>query len=204
MADFEFYDIGGRKYKRCSTILDFFPHPKLVEWKVRVGKKEAGVISRAALKEGSAIDDYTYQDYMGLTPKKRKKGSAELDSLITAWEAWKRDYPAVFADIQVAQEVVHYEDLGCAGTLDFRTSNAIIDVKSSKKISLLYWVQTAFYNRKYQLPEKWILRLSKEFGVYEYVPCPAEYSQEYLETIFTSMLNAYNYFKSENVNEEEF
>ena len=73
MADFEFYEIGGRKYQRFSTIMDYFPHPKLVEWKVSLGKAEAGKISRAALKEGSRIDEYTYLDWQGAKPKLPKK-----------------------------------------------------------------------------------------------------------------------------------
>jgi hypothetical protein len=188
MADFEFYEIGGRKYKRFSTVMEYFPHPKLVEWKIRMGKKDSGKISRDALKEGSAIDEYTYRDIRGL-PQDKKKKSAELNSLITAWEAWKKDYPEVFRDIKSTQEVVHYEDWGCAGTLDFRTSKAIIDIKSSKRISLSYWMQTAFYNRKFQLPERWVLRLNKEFQVYEFTKCPDEYSQGYLEEFDASTIN---------------
>lgn len=203
MADFEFYEIGGRQYKRFSTIMDYFPHPKLVDWKVRMGKKEAGLISRAALREGSKIDEYSCLDWQGKAPKLPKKDEHDFKSCVVAWEKWKADYPAVFEDIQGAQEVVHYEDWGVAGTLDFRTSKAIIDIKSSKRISLSYWVQTAFYNRKFQLPERWVLRLNKEFQVYEFTKCPDEYSQEYLEHMFISALNLFNFYQSENLNEEE-
>ena len=202
MADFEFYEIGGRKYQRFSTIMDYFPHPKLVEWKVSLGKAEAGKISRAALKEGSRIDEYTYLDWQGAKPKLPKKDEHDFKSCVVAWEAWKKDYPDVFSDIQGAQEVVHYDDSGCAGTLDFRTSKAIIDIKSSKRIALPYWVQTAFYNRKFQLPERWVLRLNKEFQVYEFTKCPEQYSQAYLEDIFISALNLFNFYNSDKQEEE--
>lgn len=203
MADFKFYEMDGRKYHRFSTVMDYFPHPKLVEWKVREGAKAAGAISRAALKEGTKIDEYTLLDWQGKTPKLPKKDEHDFKSCVVAWEAWKRDYPEVFADIQAAQETVFYDDWGCAGTLDFRTSKAIIDIKSSKRISLPYWVQTAFYNRKFQLPERWVLRLNKEFQIYEFKKCPDEFSQSYLEDIFVSALNLFNFYESENINQEE-
>lgn len=197
MANFEFYERGGKQYKRFSNVMDYFQHPKLVDWKIRMGKADAGKISRAALKHGSRVDELCGQDWQDGSYKLKKADGAEVQSCMKAWEAWKSDYSEVYKDIQGMQETVFYDDWGCAGTLDIRTSKAILDIKSSKRVSLPYWVQTAFYNREYKLPERWILRLSKEFGVYEFVKCPEEYSQDYLETVFVSALNLFNFYQSE-------
>lgn len=38
---------------RVTEVLDYFQAPELVEWKMKVGKAEAGKISRMALKIGT-------------------------------------------------------------------------------------------------------------------------------------------------------
>jgi hypothetical protein len=99
--------------------------------------------------------------------------------------------------------LVKYEDWGCAGTLDIRTNQGIIDIKTSKRVSDDYWVQTAFYNREFQLPKKWVLQLGKGNGDYLFQKCPEKYSQEYLENVFVGMLVRYRFVMSSSNDEEQ-
>lgn len=197
MADFKYYERGGRKYHRVTTVLDYFPCPELVEWKVRVGKAEAGRISRKAFKDGSRIDELCEADWRTGKYKLKKSDNAEVRSAMQGWEQWKDEWSDVYADIQGMQETVFSDAWGVAGTLDIRTSKAIIDIKGAQRISKNYWVQTAFYNSGFGLPNCYILRLGKSEGTYEFIPRPEEYSQDYLEEIIKSYVNVYNYNKKE-------
>ncbi len=201
--DFEYYERDGRKYERVSTILDYFPSPGLIDWKVRVGKRESGAVSRKALKIGTIVDGYCEDDVNGKGYSVKKKDTEEVRSCMRAWEEWKRDYPGVFSGLNQTQERVFFNDWGVAGTCDLLSPTVLIDVKTSKRVSLAYWVQLAVYNREFKRAEKRVLCLSKELGTYEYVECPAEYSQEYLEQVFVGMLNVYRYFKSEKQEESD-
>jgi len=104
---------------------------------------------------------------------------AEVRSCMKAWEDWKKDWPNHLETIEETQYTVYYTDWGVAGTADLVGIPGVIDIKTSKKISLINWVQVAFYNRDVG-GERWILRLDKGLGTYEYKKCPEEYSQEYL------------------------
>jgi len=85
VANFKFYEKDGRKYKRQSTIMDFFPHPDLVDWKVKVGKAEAGRIQRKALKIGSRVDELCEKDVVDGSYKLRKADPFEVRSCMEAW-----------------------------------------------------------------------------------------------------------------------
>lgn len=196
MADFEFYEKDGRKYDRFSNVAEYFQHPDLVKWKIDKGRAISGQISRKALKIGSRVDDLCEQDIKEGAYKLKSKEAPEVLSCMKAWEQWKKDYPDHVIDISDTQNTVFYDDWGVAGTADLVGATRILDVKTSRAVILMYWVQLAFYNRQFKCPEKWVLRLDKSLGEYEYVKCPDEYSQEYLEAVFVGMLNVYKYFKS--------
>lgn len=196
MANFKYYEKDGKKYERFSTVADFFPHPKLVDWKIKLGRKESGLISRAALRVGSRVDELCTMDICDGGYKLEPGDLTEVKTCMKAWEQWKTDYPLDFSEITDTQKTVYYDDWGVAGTADIVGVNKLVDIKTSKKISLINWVQLGFYNRGFCL-ETWVLRLDKSLWDYEYKRCPEEYSQEYLEEIFLSMLNVFNYYKSE-------
>jgi hypothetical protein len=185
-VDDDFYEIEGRKYQRCTRVIGFFEPPQLTAWKLRT--KDHKRIGRKAMDIGSRVDGMCLADWKGDGYNLTDKDPAEVRECMKAWETWKTDFPELFRDIQAMQETVFYDDWECAGTLDIRTSRAIIDIKTSGRISKGYWIQTAFYNRKFGLPGRFVLRLDKEGSGYEFVECPAKYSQEYLENLFVGRL----------------
>lgn len=202
VANFKYYERDGLKYRRVTSVLDYFNCPELVRWKVRVGVKEAGRISKEALKIGSRVDGLCETDWRDGTYSLKKSDSPAVLNCMKAWEAWKRDYADVFADIKAMQTVHWHDDWRVAGTSDILTGHAVLDIKTSKRIALPYWIQTAVYNRDAGLDTAYILRLDKELGIYEFVKRPDEYSQDYLETLFVGILNAYNYFNETEIREE--
>ena len=111
-----------------------------------------------------------------------------------AWENWKVAHPEDFRELNQTQLTQYFDDWGVAGTLDLLGDTKLIDIKTSRKVSDTYWLQLAVYNRRLGR-ERWVLRLDKNLGEYEYVRCPEKYSQEYCEDVFVSMLNVFNFFK---------
>ena len=194
MGDQQFYERDGKKYERVTTILDVFPHPKLIDWKINLGRKASGIISRKALKIGSRVDELCENDMLTGKYKLTSKDPEEVRNCMLGWEEWKKEWPD-FKDVQGTQETVFFDDWMVAGTLDFCTSRKLVDIKTSRQISRTYWIQTAVYNRAKKLPERWVLRLMKNIVGYEYVKCPKEYSQEYLENCFVGRLVNYHFEK---------
>lgn len=197
MADFKYYEKDGKKYERFSTVADSYLERGLVDWELRVGKREAGRVRRRALKVGARVDQLIEEDWRMGRYRMAKSDPYEVRSAMEAWERWKVEYLLVWKDIQGMQEVVLHEDWGVGCTLDIRTGASIIDIKTSKQVSKKYWVQLAVQNRGLGLPETWILDLSKGVGDYEFVRCPKEYGQKYLEQVFVGWLNSFHYFKEE-------
>lgn len=192
----KYYERDGRRYERFSTIANYFPHPDLVNWKIRVGKAAARQVSNKALKIGTRVDHLCEDNLKTGLIKFKKSDPIEIHNCMTAWEKWKEDWADVASSIDVTQQTVYHKDWGIAGTLDLLSPTHLIDIKTSKKISLMYWIQTAVYNRGLGR-ECWILRLDKENGAYEFVKRPDEFSQEYLETVFVGMVNVFNFFRTE-------
>jgi len=196
--DFTHYEKDGKKFERFSTVAEYFMAPSLVAWKVRVGQKTAGLISRAALRVGSRVDELCEADVRDGSYRLGARDNAEVRSCMKGWEQWKTDWAGHYTDSYTTQETVFYDEWLVAGTADLFGGGRIIDIKTSKKISLMNWVQLAFYNKCLGCRDRYILRLDKALGTYEYTKCPERYSQEYLEQVFVGLLNVFNYFKSED------
>lgn len=218
------YIKDGVKYERWSTIAHYFPHPDLNKWKrnkklndlssIEWGDKNAfedlkGLLKtlidethetkegRSAKAIGSKVDKYCCDDAMGKGYKIKKSDNVEVKSAMEAWERWKSDWPERFKEITDTQQIALYDDWGVGATLDLLSPKRITDIKTSKKVSLLYWVQLAVQNRKWKRDETWVLDLSKDYGEYDYIKCPDIYTQEYLEEVFIGMINVYHFFNSE-------
>ena len=86
--DDHYYSKDGKQYERVTRILDYFSNPELVAWKVKVGQKEAGKVSRIALKCGKAVDEMIRASRI---PK--LKDSDEIKSCLKAWKSWKERIP---------------------------------------------------------------------------------------------------------------
>lgn len=191
--DNEFYEKGGKKYDRVTTVLDYFQHPSLVKWKLRVGDVEAKKISKEALKIGGRVDKLCEQDIKECAYKILKSDDEKVRSAMMAWELWKREWPDHFADIEATQQTVYFDDWMVAGTCDFLGKSRLISLKTSRQIASNYWIQDAVYNRKFQRKEIWVLDVSKYVGDYTYEKC--EYPQEYLENLFVGRLINYRFQK---------
>lgn len=218
------YIKNDKEYVRWSTISDYFPHPDLNKWKrskklkdlkdIEWGDKNAFEDLKELLKNlinethetkegrsakaiGTKVDKYCCDDAMGKGYKIKKSDKVEVKSAMEAWERWKRDWPERFEEITDTQQTALYDDWGVGATLDIISPTRITDIKTSKKVSNLYWLQLAVQNRKWKRDETWVLDLSKFSGDYEYVKCPEKYTQEYLEQVFIGMVNVYHFFNSE-------
>lgn len=163
--DAEFYEKDGRQYDRPTRILDYFSPPELLEWKVRTGLKEAGRISRIALKHGKRIDEL-----IRATKEPKKGDSPEVHKCYAAWLKWVDCYcpgPLVFP------ETLYCEARMIAGTPDiyWPEMEDLIDVKSAKTVHENYFFQLGCYASMLPFPVKRlaVLRLDKELGEYEYV-----------------------------------
>lgn len=164
--DLLYYEKDGVKYDRPTHILDHFPDPKLVDWKVKVGKKTAGLISRQALKIGSRVDELIR---MGEKPK--KADNDEVKNCMKAWEKWRERYPEPITFPNTA----YCEARKIAGTPDFymEESRILVDIKTSVAIRASYWLQVGGCYLSLPLPfaalDVAILRLDKKNGDYEFV-----------------------------------
>jgi hypothetical protein len=185
MGNFKHYTKGDKKYRRVSTVLNQFYYGPQGDWKAK----------RKALKIGTIVDGYCEKDWRDGRYKVKKSDPPEVTSCMKGWELWKKHHPEDFNSIKEMQRVHYFDDWGVAGTSDVIMPEVLLDIKTSRKVSKGYWIQTAVYNRDAKKQFVRVLRLDKNFGDYEYVQRPKEYSQEYLEQVFIGMLNVFNYFE---------
>lgn len=179
-------------YLRVTEVLDYFPEPGLLEWKLRVGTKEAKRISTLAMKLGTEVDTYIKADICGLKLPKLK--SDEAKNCVKAWNKWKDDYLPM--DMRVATRLFN-DTLMVTGEPDFYLGNRVIDIKCASEIRPKYWLQTAMYKwleQDFDAPRTGILRLDKNLAEYEYV------TEDDRQVIFTQqnvmegLIRAYRYF----------
>lgn len=160
--------------------------PELVAWKVKVGQKQAGIISRRAMKVGSRVDQIIK------TGSSAGKGdSQEVISCILGWERWYKDYKQPKFEVCTR---LYDESRQLTGEPDiFLTdSNCLLDIKCAGMINQKYWLQLAAYASMMTKPPATIgiLRLHKSIGEYEY---KVREFDERLVDVFNGMLMAYNY-----------
>lgn len=189
-----YYEKEGRRYDRITHILDYFSPPGLVDWKIRVGRKEAGMISRAALRIGSNVDDSIREHVGGCRTIGNYKGlkTQEAINCYKAFEDWKKDHVVEYLAIV---GTTFNDELMVAGTPDlFRGDKlTIVDVKCSSKIRESYWLQTEFYARSSGCLNKAILRLDKNLGIFEYKEMPL--CDEHWDAV-KGAIKLYRYYKS--------
>lgn len=182
------YEIEGKLYDRITRILDYFPDPGIVEWKLKVGTEEAKRIGKEATGIGSRVDDLIKKDVEAGAYKLKASECIEVRNCMEGWERFKIEHPEV--KIVAVDKLVRSELLAVAGTLDVEGSDEVLDIKCSGRISWKYWIQVAMYN--YMLPVSKpylsILRLHKSLGYYEYQRI--SYDKK-LVRIFIGLLRAY-------------
>ena len=165
MADFEYYTKEGKSYERVTRILDYFQPPELVDWKLRVGKTEANKVSKIALKFGSRV-----HELIETNSACKKSDADEVRNCMIAWNSWKANY--VFKGMKIENGVTLYDEFrSIAGTPDFIYENRLIDIKTSREVKPIHFLQLGGYaSMMMKMPEQLaILRLDKSLGAYEYV-----------------------------------
>ncbi len=195
--DNKYYEIGGENYDRVSTILGVYRPERLIDWKVKFGKRESGVIGRKALKIGSAVHAMIESDIKEGGYSVRATHGVEVKRSMEAWEKFKIAHnPHVLA----TEQRVYCPHMKVAGTYDARTDTTLLDWKTSGYINESYWVQLAIYNHMsgLNLPKLGVGRFDKNLGEYEYEERDMDY--EYVD-IFKSLLKIKRYFEPDsNVN----
>lgn len=148
---------------RVTEVLDYFQNPKLVEWKLRVGKKEAGRISRAALKNGKRLDELVKSD-----TQPKKADNIEIQAAYWAFYKWMRNYtPIEIKPLKRAEKAIYGVVLSGEG--DFFAREVLTDLKCAKRISKQYWLQLAAYSWLYDWTGNVaILRCDKATESYQY------------------------------------
>lgn len=188
MADFEFYERDGKKYERITTITDYFCPPELVDWKVKVGKKESNRISRIALKFGSEVDERIRAN--PLSPLKKKADKAEVSNALLGWDSWLKHYEPVEI---VFPDTLYDDEKLVAGTPDFKWLDragkwTLTDIKTSREIRPSNIFQLGGYaSMMSPRPDAVaILDLSKSLGMFEYL------TNEKLGLSVDACINAFN------------
>lgn len=158
----EYYEKNGKRYDRITRILDYFPHPDLVDWKIDVGRREARRVSTAATNIGDNVDEYVKQKLLG--GKLPKLKTQEAKNCLEAFESWV----AAYSPVLKVGETVFDDALMVAGTPDLIWNDTLIDIKCSREIKHSYWLQTEFYARCLGVQYKAVLRLDKNLAMFEY------------------------------------
>lgn len=161
--DAEYYFKDDVAYERVTRILDYFTTPELVDWKVRVGKKEAGRIARVATKFGSRV-----HEIIETGCEVSKKDGEEVRNCIKAFNSWRAD----FANPELNNgKTLFCEKRKIAGTPDAMWGSVLIDFKTSREVKASHFVQLGAYASLMEEKPKSlaILRLDKQLGIYEWV-----------------------------------
>lgn len=179
----------GTRVIRVTEPLNFFKHPKIVDWMVKEGKKESGRISRAAMKVGSRVDELVKTNTQPI-----KKDKLEVVSAYNAYYKWARNYtPITVTPLKRVEKVIYGVIL--SGEPDFEALDVLTDLKCSARISKSYWLQLAAYAWLIDwLGKIAILRCDKATEAYQYEV--RENLARYWE-VYKGMLLSYIYFTEE-------
>ena len=131
----------GNEYPSVTTILSKTKDKKfLIEWKKKVGEKEANRITKAATNRGTSMHKMIEDFYAGIEVKTDNLVARELYNSIKKellrLEPIVLEYPLFSDKLMVAGRT------DCIGSFDDKLS--IIDFKSSKKLKRLSWVEDYF------------------------------------------------------------
>lgn len=192
---------------RVTMILDFFKPPALVDWLIRVGKREARRTSTIATKQGTRVHELIEKDCKGQEVKFLKKDVIEIRNCFEAWQRFKKEHDVEI--FQMEQEVKD-DELRVVGHYDALCRidgvTTLLDFKTSKRISDNYWLQLAKYwdmcpNRPVQVA---VLRLDKNLGEYEFKTNEQVGFDigEGIE-IFNGLVMAYRYYNAPSGDEKE-
>ena len=186
-------------YDRLTRILDCYKPQGLIDWEIKVGKKEARRIKTVATKIGTNVDEYIKAEILGKRLPKLK--SIEAETCVLAWNKWKADYGVDPKHLKVGQRIF-CDITNVTGEPDIEVllNDEVLDIKCSTEIRPSYWIQTNWLAN--QLGRKWrsVLRLDKNLGIYEYERRPLSDDDT---IVFHALTVIYRYFKPEQEPEDE-
>ena len=125
-----------------TEVLDAFIPKGLLEWYMKVGKKEAKRLSTAALRIGSRVDELIQEDIVKESYKLSAKDPIEVKNCMEAWKQFKQDYSPRSLKTQIE---VNDALAKVTGHVDLLTDNTLIDVKCASSIKDNHWLQVAAY-----------------------------------------------------------
>lgn len=194
----------GAPYVRITQITDFFAPPWLVDWKLRMGKAEASRISKEALKHGTAIHGHAEGILMDGDTEFSESDGAEVRASVEAFRKWREGRE--IGRFKVEQTLWDHENQ-VAGTYDLylEDEGTLIDIKSSSKVSVSYFIQLGGYARMMTPRPKRlaVLRLDKTAGEYEYVDNESMgMTVDGCIYLFEAMMNLYKVFNKKEEREE--
>lgn len=165
--DDEFYHRNDLSFDRVTKIIGYFMPPELVDWKVRVGKKEANLVMKKTGGFGTLIDGEIRKDWRNPTTKKE---TFESKNCFKAWNSFVKEKG--IDDIEFP-ETLYDESEMVAGTPDilWNKRRFLDDIKTTNSVKPSHFIQLGSYaNKLPQKPERLgIIRLDKETGIYQYV-----------------------------------
>ncbi len=185
-------------FERVSHIVDVYKPDKLIDWYVRVGKKEARRVSTVATKIGSRVHELIEKKLRGEKVRFKKADGVEVLAAFEAFERFESEYE--LETISMEEEVVD-EELGVIGHYDWygKVNGKItfIDWKTSSAIKDSYWVQLHAYAYLAGVTgsELRVVRLDKNLGDYETESM--SYDPYYME-VFRALLLVHRHFSVAN------
>lgn len=191
-----------KNYDRVTSVLDYFANPKLVEWKVKLGKTESNKVGKVAKQIGTRVDGLIKKHIETGKMTLSKNDSSSVVNCVRGYLQWVKDHsPKIIG----TDKTLFWEELGVAGTLDLlHSSDGVIDIKCSTSIRKNYWIQVAIYTKmlltkglKYD--NMGVLRLDKMTGDYEYKV--VKFDERYV-SLFIGLLANYRFQTKEEEDEQ--
>jgi len=181
-----YYNSQGSKLPSVTTLIGrYINKPYLAIWArdlMRDYSLDFEKESRIATEIGTMAHEMVELDLLGLPlkiyPKKPKDHIKHALIAYSAWEKWKENHKI---DKLLGTEVkLVSKKHGFGGTIDIpaviNSKNTILDLKTSKSISIEYQIQIAAYGKLWDenypdssIERYEILRIDKYSGEYEYV-----------------------------------
>ena len=160
------YKREGKEFERVTKIINHFMPQELVDYKVRVGNRVANAAMKKGGKFGTMIDEAIRKNWENPVAE---KVSDESKSALGAWNSWATTH--IGTRTMEFPETYFSDSLLVAGTPDFIMGNMIVDIKTSNRISPIYFAQLGAYAFLSGLPieDLAVLRLDKSTGLYEFV-----------------------------------
>lgn len=183
-----------------TEVLDAFIPKGLLDWYLKVGKKEAKRLSTIAMKIGSRVDELIQADIASGSYKLSAKDPIEVKNCMEAWKQFKSDYQPKIESCQVE---VKDSEWKVVGHIDLFMDNRVVDIKCTSSIKPNHWLQVAAYESMFTGITGYcesfglaILRLDKNLGTYQFMTDEqAGIDQFECQKVFEGLLRAYRYYQ---------